>query len=90
MGLRCVVWFVILGSVSFSPQNQLHVNRSLLIHKSLLMNSYYQTLPWDSRCFSEINIEHEWLSMEEKILVKIMVDLWGNSTVSSTNTHQRV
>lgn len=87
MGLQCVVWFVILGSVSFSPQNQLHVNRSLLMHKSLLMNSYYQTLLWDLRCFSEINIEHEWLNMEEKILVKIMGDLWGNSNVSSTNSY---
>jgi len=87
MGLQCVMQFVILGSVSFSPQNQLHVNRSLLMHKSLLMNSYYQTLLWDSRWCSEINIELKWMNLEEKILVKIMGDLWGNSTASSTNAH---
>lgn len=57
------------------------------MHKSLLMNSYYQTLLWDSRCFSEINIEQKWINMEEKILVKIMGDLWGNSSASSTNVH---
>lgn len=51
MGLQCVVQSDILGSVSFSPQNQLHVNRSLLMRKSFLMNPYYQTLLWDSRCF---------------------------------------
>lgn len=66
MGLQRIVQFVILGSVSFSPQNQLHVNRSSLMHKSLLMNSYYQRVLRDSGCFSEINIEQKGMNMEEK------------------------
>lgn len=63
------------------------MHRSLLMHKSLLMNSYYQTVLRDSRHFSEINIEQNWMNMEEKILVKIMGVLWGNSSASSTNAH---